>query len=395
MPSGSIFEVVLPDPIPAELISDVQGKWHYVSESLAGISLAPDRRTVRYELKPDSADKAGPIGEKLAQIAAVMGKGYRGGAAKVIVDRSRKDFPSRNDPHPEMLAQGLVLKLGPGRFALGGDAQRLLELFDRDLVEASSYLSPESFQFPSIIGADILHRCRYIKSFPHALSLVMHLREDIEAIQRFAQSVGWRDDHLECDRASLAAPSVLLSPTVCFHCYGAFADTRIRETRTVTARGKCFRYESGNMRGLERLWDFSMREVIFFGGKEHVQKQRLVALERIGVVLDRWGLSYQVQTASDPFFIDDFSSQSSFQKAFDLKYEVRADLPYREGASVAIGSFNLHHDFFGKSFGISNERGEPVFTGCLGFGLERVVLAFLSQFGLDRAGWPAAVADRI
>jgi seryl-tRNA synthetase len=389
------FEVVLTAPIPAELVSDVQGKWHYVSESLVGIQLEADRRTVRFGLKAGAEDQADRVREKLAQIAGVMVKGYRGGAAKVVLDRSWKEFPFRTDPHPELESRGLVIRLGPGRYALSGDARALLELFDQDLVEAAGYLQPESFQFPSILSAELLHRCRYIKSFPHALSLVMHLREDIEAIQRFAQSVGWKDDHLECDASSLSAPSVLLAPTVCFHCYGAFADTRIRETRTVTARGKCFRYESGNMRGLERLWDFSMREVIFFGGKEHVQQQRMVALERFGAVLDRWGFSYQVQTASDPFFIDDFSSQSSFQKAFDLKYEVRADLPYREGASVAIGSFNLHHDFFGKSFGISNERGEPVFTGCLGFGLERVVLAFLSQFGIDRGGWPAVVADRI
>lgn len=389
------FEVVLPQPIPSELISDVQGKWYYVSESLASFSLDADRRTVRYRLRTGTEAAAGAVGEKLIQVAGIMARGYRGGIAKVVLDRSRSQFPGGGDPHAAMEVQGLLRNLGKGRYALSGMALGLLELFDRDLVETCGYLQPERFQFPSIIGADILNRCRYIRSFPHALSLVMHLREDLEAIQRFGQRVEWQGNHLECDMTAVAPPSVLLSPTVCFHCYGAFADTRIQEKRTVTARGKCFRYESGNMRGLERLWDFSMREVIFFGAKDYIQQQRMIAIDRISELLDRWGLAYQVQTASDPFFIDDFSTQSSFQKAFDLKFEVRATLPYREEASLAIGSFNLHHDFFGKSFAISNERGEPAFTGCLGFGLERVLLAFLAQHGLDRAHWPAAVSSRL
>ena len=122
------FEVVLTAPIPAELVSDVQGKWHYVSESLVGIQLEADRRTVRFGLKAGAEDQADRVREKLAQIAGVMVKGYRGGAAKVVLDRSWKEFPFRTDPHPELESRGLVIRLGPGRYALSGDARALLEL---------------------------------------------------------------------------------------------------------------------------------------------------------------------------------------------------------------------------------------------------------------------------
>ena len=37
------------------------------------------------------------------------------------------------------------------------------------------------------------------------------------------------------------------------------------ERRGSTAAGHCFRYESRNIRGLERLWDFTMREIIYCG----------------------------------------------------------------------------------------------------------------------------------
>lgn len=388
-------EVLLEQPVPTELASDVMGKWHYVSEMLDGFNLGPDGQTLRFRLKPGAEGKAGEIGARLVQVAAVMCRGYRGGAARILIDRSRPPQPGALDPHPQLIEQGLLFPLGQGRFGLGRLAARLVDLMDRDLLDAAAYLNAEPFRFPSIIGADILNRCRYLRSFPHALSLVQHLREDIDAIQRFARGVEWRGDRLDCDLSSLAPPAVLLAPTVCFHCYGAFADTKIGGRRTVTARGKCFRYESGGLRGLERLWDFSMREFIFLGERAHVQQERTTAVERFAALLDRWELSYQIQTASDPFFIDDFSVQSNFQKAFDLKYEIRAALPYRENASLAIGSFNLHHDFFGKSFGITNDQGEPLFTGCIGFGLERVLLAFLSQHGIDPCGWPAWVRERI
>jgi seryl-tRNA synthetase len=92
----------------------------------------------------------------------------------------------------------------------------------------------------------------------------------------------------------------------------------------------------------------------------------------------------------DPFFIEDFAQQTAFQLAFDLKFEIRANLPYSQG-SIAAGSFNYHQDFFGKSFDIRDASGAPVHTGCVGYGLERLVLSFVAHHGLSPDGWPQAV----
>jgi len=111
-------------------------------------------------------------------------------------------------------------------------------------------------------------------------------------------------------------------------------------------------------------------------------------------LLDKWALAYEIKSATDPFFIEDYSAMTAFQLAFELKFEILAPLPYKR-KDLAIGSFNYHQDFFGRSFDISDSGGEPIHTGCVAFGIERVALAFLAQRGLDPAKWPATIANRV
>lgn len=381
--------------IPADLVGDVSGKLHYVSEQLAGFRIADSRDTVHFRLKPGQEFQRDLVTQRLREVATKLCRSYRSWGDKVLVSRPREHFASYEDPHPALESQGQIYRYGNGRYGLGPHLVALVEAFDRQFLRTVGSFSPEAHQFPSIIGGDVLSRCRYIKSFPHSLSLVHHLREDLEAIQGFADEAEWGDSHLHVKPGSLAQPETLLSPTVCFHCYAWLADSKQTRPRIITARGKCFRFESGNLRGLERLWDFSMRELIFVGPKEFVLEQRQKVIDASARLLDRWNLSYEIKTATDPFFIDDFSQQSAFQRAFDLKFEVRAALPYKPGGSVAIGSFNIHQDFFGRSFSIETVDGQPLHTGCVGFGLERIALALIAQHGLDPAGWPPGVREDI
>jgi seryl-tRNA synthetase len=224
------------------------------------------------------------------------------------------------------------------------------------------------------------------------LALVGHLREDLEAIQDFSSQAHWADGRLNFPEHSLGPVKCLLSPTICFHHYAWLQNTTSCPDLSITALGKCFRYESGNLTGLERLWDFTMREIIWVGSADYVLGQRSRFLERTSALFDQWGLNYDIGSATDPFFIDDYSAQVLYQQAFDLKYEVTVPLPYR-GKALAVASLNYHQDFFGRSLEITNRDGQPIHTGCLGFGLERLVLAFLTQYGLDGACWPRSVRE--
>jgi hypothetical protein len=58
------------------------------------------------------------------------------------------------------------------------------------------------------------------------------------------------------------------------------------------------------------------------------------------------------------------------------------------GGSLAIGSVNLHRDYFGEAFEIRRE-GRDAWSGCIAFGVERWLHAILTRFGPEPAGWPA------
>jgi seryl-tRNA synthetase len=137
-----------------------------------------------------------------------------------------------------------------------------------------------------------------------------------------------------------------------------------------------------------------MREVIFVGPKEFVLDNRETARKRMTQVFEEIGLAYRVESANDPFFIGEFRKQAAFQSAFQLKYEIRASLPYK-GSTLAVGSYNYHQDFFGRNFNITLKDDTPAHTGCVAFGLERMAFAFLTQYGLEPSAWPNAVKDAV
>jgi seryl-tRNA synthetase len=218
------------------------------------------------------------------------------------------------------------------------------------------------------------------------LTFVSHLREDEEITREFAHNASCSGGALHCKPEHLSAQECLLSPNVCFHCYGWLAGRDLTAPLTITACGKCFRYESKNLTGLERLWDFTMREIIFVGPAEWVLAEREKAIEKVLELMERWGLACEIRSANDPFFTDDFATMATYQQAFDLKFELLLPLPYKN-KNLAVGSFNSHQDFFGRVFQITHQ-GQTAYTTCVGFGLERLLLAFLAQYGTDRTSWP-------
>jgi seryl-tRNA synthetase len=225
------------------------------------------------------------------------------------------------------------------------------------------------------------------------LNLVTHLREDHAVLQEFARSVRWDGEQLIYDRAGGSGVECLLSPSVCFHWYMWLRDSQLPEPRAITALGKCFRYESSNLTGLERLWDFSMREIVFVGPAAYVLASRDKLVELSVRLLDELGMAYEISTATDPFFVDSYAVQAAYQQGFELKFELLAPLPY-SGKKLAVGSINYHQDFFGRSFAIQTAEG-PAHTGCIGFGYERLALAFVAQHGVDEKHWPDIVVKGI
>jgi seryl-tRNA synthetase len=280
-----------------------------------------------------------------------------------------------------------------GIYALGPLLSRLIAYFERHFVDLAESFGAAPYRFPTLIPGKYLQRVGYFSAFPHSLTFATHLREDLDAIDQFAQHAACDDHGLNTPPESFAKIQALLSPAVCYHLYFALADKPLPGGQVIaTAVGNCFRYEAINLVSLERLWNFTMREVIFVGSKDFVLANRETARQRMEQVFEKIGLAYRVESANDPFFIGEFRKQVAFQSAFQLKFEIRARLPYKD-ATLAVGSYNYHQDFFGRHLAISLPDGSPAHTGCVAFGLERIAFAFLAQYGFDPASWPAEIKE--
>jgi seryl-tRNA synthetase len=184
-----------------------------------------------------------------------------------------------------------------------------------------------------------------------------------------------------------------LPPTMCFHTYHQMSGrTLAADAQVVTARGKSFRFESRYQRSLERLWDFTIREIVFIGDGPTVARHRERFLAAACELAERLGLAGRVESAEDPFFADPTVPRRMLaQRLGRLKYELR--LPVEDGRTISVASFNVHGTTFGEPYDIRLPSGEVAQTACVGFGLERFAFALFCQHGLDPEQWPASCRD--
>jgi seryl-tRNA synthetase len=286
-----------------------------------------------------------------------------------------------------------------GRVALRGPALRTVQALDEDCarIALDAFAAVEEAH-ASLVPAALLARCGWFGSFPQTASLVVHLAEDYDSIERFRQANAGEVHLVQPPPDALAPIHSCLLPALCYAVYAA------RERSTVpaggiavTCAGRCFRYESRNLTGLERLWEFGMREVVFLGGESSVEKRRARAIDLVTEQLERWDLEGTIETANDPFFPAARAGRVYWQRSGERKLELRLPVGHDGDTprTIACASFNLHDRFFGSAFAITTDDGETAASGCAGWGMERWMLACFAQHGFDPEAWPSWLKSRV
>lgn len=327
------------------------------------------------------------LAERARELAQMVQRGLRSLERKVVYRSSTADRPQF---HGSGMSSG-VIGLGPGQVALEGTPLRLYRYFDAAFEKLGKAWDARPVLTPTLIPSRVLARCDYFRSFPNSVTFACHLPEDVEIINDFRVRHESRGELDERALTDMQTPEACLSPAVCYHVY------HINHDRVLPASGlaygvcgRCFRYESTNVRDLRRLWDFTMREIVFLGTREWVLERRQRSIDSVARFLEQHDMAGEIRTASDPFFVaPDAIAKTYFQLTSETKYEISLMLP--DGERLAVGSHNYHGDFFGRAFNIGVEGGEAMHSVCAAFGLERWVCAFLAQHGEDPASWPAAM----
>jgi len=366
----------------------------FVDETITDIAIEGDRLRVVHS----SPLGNGAITSRLERLIDRFSKGDFGFKENVLFEH-RTETPYKEDIIAELTQTKTIKVLEPGLFIFREPFSSLMRFMDYAFVAkiAKRFEGLKEESYPAVIHSETLNKTNHFTSFPEHIHFLTHLREDLDVIERFSESIresgGWKQEEPLDLNANMPKPKFTMNPSTCYHCYEGLQDEILEgEGVVVTAISKCHRFESKNHTDFGRLLDFSMREIIFVGKPEFVKESRLKSIEYLKELAAEWNVDSFMEIANDPFFTNDFQVKASFQRNQEMKYELRLRIPYLD-KSIACSSVNFHSNTFGNAFNIKLGKRAAV-TGCVGFGIERWVFAFLSQYGLDESAWPATFREQ-
>lgn len=388
--------LALPRPVDDEVAGDIEKESVFVSPAIERILVNPDRASARLVLR--SGANLDEVTGKAQRYLDVMAKQLSGFEIKVFVETKRKDTGEyQTNVNEGLVERGWMHDYGKGQVAYSGPVLNLARLVN----ERSGELYKKAFaakdgHFPAMIDADTLHKCGYFDSHPNAVTFLGNVIEDFDAIEEFRLANSCSEGALIPPHDHVHIDGMCLNPAACFPCYPTLTGKTI-DGEAYSWLGRVFRYESRNIRGLDRLYEFNVRELVFVGNEDYVRACRMKALPIVEELAALMDIDCKVQTATDPFFATVSAAKKFWQAAQEVKNEIKIPALGADGEikQLACGSINLHGNFFGKRFDIKGTDGEPVQTGCVGLGIERWVLAAFTQHGFDERRWPDGVRQLI
>jgi len=297
----------------------------------------------------------------------------------------------------QLRACGDLQFLGEGLTGLRGRVLSLFRFFEREVKAIADAFGAEDNHYPVMIPNALLAEMGYFGHFPQHVTFCCHLPDSLPVLEAVAAESKQPKLHgLPRLEGRLDPPEHVLTPGVCLPCYVQQRDLVLApgDVRTLTMQNHVFRYEANNFRPLARGWDFTVRDIVFFGARDAVEERRAAVMERAFAFCRDLDLEVTLELANDPFFLDASRDKAVYQRMGEVKYELLFHLPQRP-EPLAASSFNLHRDYYTAIFNTRQANGELAESACMGFGLERWLYGFLSQKGLDPARWPERVTGAL
>lgn len=300
-----------------------------------------------------------------------------------------------NEPHEytdqELMNDnnGVINNFGNGLIGLNGVAIKLYRFFDNAFKNIALELGAIEKMYPVLLPMEAYQITGYLRNSPQYSMFCCCPGEDIHVLEQVDKRV--KDDDV---KDILKEPNLALSPSACFHTYFEYNNKRLETEEALTFVQNVFRNEGRlNFNELGRLRDYHVREIVFFGSNKYVLEKREQVMKKTEELMLELNLAGQMCTAADPFVMPKMQKYKKIQLLDESKYELRVN--YSEDKDISVASFNIHGSAFTEPFNIEVEDILFPETGCVGFGIERWVLAFLSQYGYDVENWPDKIRTNL
>jgi len=395
---SKILSIVLDNDVDTELAKEIVKESVFVSDHLQ--SLAINNKKVDIEISSDIESEVEAVEKKVRRYISAMVTGHRAVPEHVLAESEQKTNSNiENNVFEQLSTLGWVYKIGNGHLSFSGPALNLFNYIDECISTTyDEVFSPEDRHFPAMLPASVLAKSGYFDSHPNNVSFATHLKNDFDVIEEFRQKYGNESDMDNLSMDSVATPHVCLNPAACLPCYFTLKNTNMESNLVMSWLGRVFRHESKNVEGLERLWEYNVRELVFVGDTDFVHEKKQESIETICDILGELELDYRIVSSTDPFFATVSAIRKLFQKSMQAKYEIKLKVSATDSSNtseVAAGSINIHDAFFGERFNIKSVSNEFANSACIGLGIERIMLACFAQHGVEPDRWPSKLADKV
>lgn len=289
----------------------------------------------------------------------------------------------------EIYKSGIIKKESDGCISLSELGLKLFYFFDQYFLSVLDQQKVIIKQFPTLLNMDTIENTNYISTSPQYVIYCSRVKESLSEYEDFQNK--YKQKKIQ---NSLEYPHYALSPSACFHLYQSIFNEVLKEETIFSMRQNVFRNEGRfNWDEIGRLQDYHVREIVMIGNHNFVLNKREELLKKSIQLLDELKINYTIEIASDPFVMPVMQKYAHLQLASRVKYEMRLNIDPQN--TIACASYNIHGKAFSSKFHFSVKNCENTESGCIGFGIERLVIAFLKQYGVEQTNWPKIIIDYI
>ncbi|MBC7713351.1 MAG: hypothetical protein H7177_08430 [Rhizobacter sp.] len=385
MSNKKVLSIKLTSPLDEHAKESMDNNLPYLSSSILSYQITSDSIILEVKNDTDLAALEQSVHDLLKKV-----KPLKSIPVKVLFDQSQANFQEKGDVFSELVSKGDVIILQEGFVALKGLPLHMFMVLDNHLTKFAKTQQAEPILLPVTVHFDDLMPAHYFQRTPQHANFISPLEEEAKNISDFSKLVDGKNvDNSVSLKPYLKEPKCICRSAVCLNCYPTLRNRVFKndESLVYTAEGRVFRHEYKKVTSLERLFEFSCREIIYFGSKDFVKTKLAECETWFKNFLTEFKLNSSIKAASDPFFQENARALQFYQVAEDSKFEIRVLNPF-SGNDVSIGSMNFHGFHFSKAFNITFANKDFVFSGCVGFGLERTIFTVLAQYGVDSKKWP-------
>ncbi|RMF91163.1 MAG: hypothetical protein D6733_01940 [Methanobacteriota archaeon] len=343
--------------------------------------------------------------EKIKE-AEVSGKAEFSRTVKKSGERLEK-YRLREDPTEELARRNWVKHVASGVWTILPPYAALWRAVE-DLVmdTVARPLGFSEVMLPKIVPLDVQKKKGQLFGIPNEMWWVCPPRtrdpREWEEYRDRVKITGQTDP--EGLMENLSPPEFSLAYAQCEPFYdiwsGRVVDRDKLPVKFVDAYGPTWRYESGGLKGLERLSEFKRMEFVWIGSPEDAISIRDAVRDRALEIVDKiFDLEWRIDATTAVYLEHAGEAAGEEDRDYVRTYDLTVSLPFetasRPERELEIASFHVHEDHYARNFRWKEKKGRALWSGCAGISPTRWAYVFLLRHGFDYHNWPEEIKKYI